>query len=231
MAQRDGDAEGPAIKVITTSGEQQAIPRPGGGGPPSGGVSPAPFGPAGGAPGPSTSPAPFGPGPAAPATQPSASLELEERTLPTPKKRLRPELEEWSQELTTGEHAIPPGPAILGPASAADLPVKPPGGAGKKAALAVLLLCALGGVAYLMLSGGSDAVPTVTGERKVAEGEQKQADPRPALGLRPENAPDCWVRDEGFRFVYRTASGEEKTVSRIIDVPPLSRLSAKCIPE
>ena len=46
-----------------------------------------------------------------------------------------------------------------------------------------------------------------------------------------ENAPDCWERDDGFSFVYKSKSGEKVKVDTIAEIPVLFRKNAVCVPE
>lgn len=45
----------------------------------------------------------------------------------------------------------------------------------------------------------------------------------------PPFAPECWRRDEGFRFRYKDASDKIQTVDRVTQVPTLYRRNAECV--
>lgn len=241
MAGND-DSEGPGILVVSLKGDQRPVDEHSGPQARPRGAAPSPF------PASSGSQAPFGggedpnaaifgqgapaPAPAAPAVP---SLELDEPAQPSaPKKKIRPELAEWSQSLSTGEHPAMPG-APAGPAfpsaasSGAHELGRPPGGRGK-AAGAIVVLAALGGLGFgvwKMTSGPTSATLQGGASDNAATGEPGAA--ASGFFLRPENAPDCWTTDEGFHFVYKASSGAEKAASTIAEVPVLYRITARCV--
>jgi hypothetical protein len=161
-------------------------------------------------------------------------LELDERApAPEPepgKKAPRPELQHWGQDFpgtNSDERAKPDRREATRPPSPGIKALAPPK---KRAAWPSLVV----GVAVLGIGG---AIAKKVIEAKEAEQRREAtkaamvsgADQLLALGIRPENAPDCWVRDKGFDFEYKGAAGDVVSVTSIEDVPTLYRSGAKCV--
>lgn len=150
---------------------------------------------------------------------------------PTPKKS-RPELQEWGAEFpvsNSGEPGEKPDLAAVSRTSSPRMAALPPPKKSRTWVLAVLGLLALaigGGVAKKAfdLKASED-------RRKAARADDvSSTDKLLELGIRPDNAPDCWVRDQGFTFRYRNSAGEEVSVASIEDIPVLYRSGASCSP-
>lgn len=156
-------------------------------------------------------------------------LDVEERAPPPPQKKIRPELEEWRSEMSHAPATDPGQPLNLAAASNPRIQALPPekkGGVQKYIAIAVgvLVVVALGGIVPRVLkASGDDAEP--------AGPQLSETDQLLQLGIRPENAPDCFTRDQGFKFSYADSGGQTVTVNSIADIPPLYRLGARCIPQ
>lgn len=145
---------------------------------------------------------------------------------PPPPKPVRPELQEWRQEIPRSG-ATPEEPPNLATASSPRVKALPPP---KKSPLAtyatigvVVLLFVVGlGVTQRFLKK-DDKGATQPGP------QQTNADQLLQLGIRPENAPDCWTRDQGYKFSYLDSAGKNVVVASIDDVPMLYRGGAKCL--
>ena len=170
-------------------------------------------------------PAPSGGGEA---VMEALGLDVEERAPPPKQKAVRPELEEWRSGMAHGAAAQPGDAPNLASVSSPRLPVQQEnkGGALNYVAIAVGVVVVLAGVGIgqRVLAGGGEA-----------EGESGQAlsevDQLLELGIRPENAPDCFTRDQGFDFSYVDSGGGTVVAKSIADVPVLYRINAKCLPE
>lgn len=174
---------------------------------------------------PAAPPAPVGGGDAMEAL----GLDIEERKPPPKQKQVRPELEEWRSEMAYGAAtptAEPPNLASVSNPRIQALPPAKKGGALKYVAIAVAVVVVIAGagIAQRVLAGSSE------GEAGPAE-TLSEADQLLQLGIRPENAPDCFTRDKGFDFSFVESSGKTVTVASIADVPVLYRINAKCLPE
>ncbi len=157
-------------------------------------------------------------------------LDVEERTPPPSKKAVRPELEEWRSEMAHGATLPPDAPPNLAAASNPRMhALAPPKRAGAVKyvviAVVVLIVVALGGIAQRVLKGGGSDEALATGA------PLSQTDQLLELGIRPENAPDCFTRDKGFQFSYLDSGGKSVVVKSIADVPTLYRMGAKCLPQ
>lgn len=157
-------------------------------------------------------------------------LEVEAHAPPPKQKAIRPELQEWSAEITTGAGMrageAPSFATVSNPRMQA-LPPPKKSGTLKYAALAVVgAVVVLAGVKTVpRLLAGKDATST-TSQTALSETDQLLQ-----LGIRPENAPDCFTRDQGFKFSFVDSGGQTVTVKSIADVPVLYRINARCIPE
>lgn len=155
-------------------------------------------------------------------------LEVEERAPPPPVKKVRPELDEWRSEMAHGPAGAPSEVPNLAAASSPRVKALPPpkkGGAQKFFAIAagLVVVIALVGIGQRVLKGGGD-------DAEAQGATLSETDQLLQLGIRPENAPDCFTRDQGFTFSYLDSGGAPVVVKSISDVPPLYRLGAKCVP-
>lgn len=159
-------------------------------------------------------------------------LELAPREPPPKSKAVRPELAEWRMEVTTGAGVVatmpPRQPAASNPRLQA-LPPSKKGGPLKKvigAAVVVIVVLAGASIGKRVLDQASKepAAP------QVDEG-LSQTDQLLQLGIRPENAPDCFTQDKGFQFSFVDSSGQTVVVNSIADVPVLYRINARCLPQ
>lgn len=157
-------------------------------------------------------------------------LDIEERAPPPKQKTVRPELEEWRSSMTNGgppsTGETPNLASVSNPRMQALAPPKR-SGALKYVGIAVgvLVVLAGAGIAQRLLAGGGEQGDTASAATL------SETDQLLQLGIRPENAPDCFTRDQGFDFSYVDSGGQTVTVKSIADVPLLYRINAKCLPE
>jgi hypothetical protein len=86
-------------------------------------------------------------------------------------------------------------------------------------------------VLWYRIGGDDGAQPTTSQPLAAGEGQASSGFGDIDLERRPDDAPECWIGDVGFFFVYTNDRGIDVVAERIVDVPLHLRRRARCVVE